>query len=229
MQDPYLNTNRFNIIKEEHKLTKDFLVSEYGLTTNSECVLADIGCGNGELINYLITQFPKVSYLGFDKNPEYIKVAKSYAGTKQAKFNVSDVYDDIGLKADIVICTGLIELFENPETVVKSLIEHVASGGYLFMTGLFNDYDVQLKYRNNPEDEWSSNFNQISKQSLRKLFANKFYNCSFKDMEIDLDLPFNKRSPLRTYTFKNQEGKTILTNGLKIIKNKTLCCAKIKT
>jgi len=29
----------------------------------------------------------------------------------------------------------------------------VASGGYLFMTGLFNDYDVQLKYRNNPEDE----------------------------------------------------------------------------
>ena len=97
------------------------------------------------------------------------------------------------------------------------------------MTGLFNDYDVQLKYRNNPEDEWSSNFNQISKQSLRKLFANKFYDCSFKDMEIDLDLPFNKRSPLRTYTFKNKEGKTILTNGLKIIKNKTLCCAKIKT
>jgi trans-aconitate methyltransferase len=73
--DPYLNATRFKIEKDEHKSINKVLQK---LIASDYTTFGDIGCGNGELINYLIGKFPELHFSGFDLNKDYITVAENY-------------------------------------------------------------------------------------------------------------------------------------------------------
>lgn len=81
-------------------------VSDYVQPVAGEKVL-DIGCGPGDILNYL----PPVNYLGFDINADYIKAAQKRFG-KRGRFFCGDVglaaIDEEAGTFDLVMATGVL-------------------------------------------------------------------------------------------------------------------------
>lgn len=97
------------------------------LCTNTTRIL-DIGCGTGEILNYIPSQ---VKYFGFDRNQEYVASAKNRFANKNAEFVCEDVNKNSISKYgnfDIVLAIGILhhlddviahELFETAHNVLN--------------------------------------------------------------------------------------------------------------
>jgi SAM-dependent methyltransferase len=85
--------------------------------------ILDIGCGTGEILEFL----PPVDYVGFDLSADYVAAARRrYAG--RGRFERADVLDaDLGGEDpfDVVIATGVIHHLDDPRA--KRLIALAAA------------------------------------------------------------------------------------------------------
>ena len=70
---PYLNLNRLKNPKDDFKNCIKVLKKK---TTLSEKKIIDIGCANGEFLDYFISKHPKNTYVGVDISPSFLKIAK---------------------------------------------------------------------------------------------------------------------------------------------------------
>lgn len=90
--------------------------------------ILDIGCGTGEILEYIPKQ---ASYIGFDRNSEYISTAEKRFSDRNAKFICEDVNKNSMSKHgsfDIVLAIGILhhlddaiaaELFETAHYALK--------------------------------------------------------------------------------------------------------------
>jgi trans-aconitate methyltransferase len=80
------------------------VLCEAGVTDGSSVL--DVGCGFGDLYDYLRLNFSNVAYLGIDINPNMIDVARTkYA---QALFEVADFGTWDGKSRDYVLASGAL-------------------------------------------------------------------------------------------------------------------------
>ena len=91
-------------------------------------LIIDIGCGTSQILNYLP---PEAEYIGFDRNPKYIKHAYSRYSHKNGQFfceEFSPTFDLKGRRADAVLAFGLIHhlddissihLFKNAKSILR--------------------------------------------------------------------------------------------------------------
>jgi SAM-dependent methyltransferase len=89
------------------------LIRDHIRPTSSDHLL-DIGCGTGELLNYLPAN---IHYIGFDLSPNYIDAARERYGDR-GRFECSDVADfksaDL-LGVDLVLAIGVLHHLDDDQ------------------------------------------------------------------------------------------------------------------
>ncbi|MFI5071358.1 MAG: class I SAM-dependent methyltransferase [Terriglobales bacterium] len=98
---------------------RKLLVRDHIRPTSSDYLL-DIGCGTGELLNYLPAN---VRYIGFDLSPDYINAARERYGHR-GRFECADVadFEPADLRGvDLVLAIGVLHHLDNDQ--VKCLFQ----------------------------------------------------------------------------------------------------------
>lgn len=112
--------------------SKRFEIAIQGLQINSHNTILDVGCGFGDLANFLKRKKIKFKkYTGIDVNQNFIKIAKSRE-SKNTKFFLKDFcVDRVGKKYDYIFILGFVnfnlnERFKNLiflKSIVKKAFE----------------------------------------------------------------------------------------------------------
>ena len=222
---PYLKGDRYNEPKEDHKFILERIKELYQEDTVINA--CDLGCGNGDLL-YLIKQhFPSWDLTGYDYTQEFIDYAKAFEGLKDVSFFQKDLFK-IEEKFDIVIADGVTHIFPDIEKTINKYLDICNSGGHIITTGRFNKFDIEVRLQycdnSNPKtkDVWREDWCQHSRSTIIDLFFNKVQNIKFIDVIMDKDLSYNPKMPINQWTFRDSNGKNIITNGTNVILNKTL-------
>ena len=175
--------------------------------------ILDAGCGDGNIINYLMKRFPGSRFTGFDiaramvdyaqkKLPNVVKIEKGDL------LNM-DVYAQE--KFDVVYTVHTLSLFPEFEPVIKQLINSTRS--HLFINSLFDDHNVDMytivKEPNFPQIQW----NIFSKERVKKY-------CIEQGAKKVIFRPFNMPFPLNepkegmgSYTKQLIDGTYITFSG----------------
>ena len=87
---------------------------------------------------------------------------------------------------------------------------------------------MQYCDNSNPETKgiWREDWCQHSRSLIVNLFQKKVQEIEFIDVIMDKDLSYNSKMPINQWTFRNSEGKNLITNGTNVILNKTLLIIK---
>ena len=178
---PYLNLNRLKNPKDDFKNCIKVLKKK---TTLSEKKIIDIGCANGEFLDYFISKYPKNIYVGVDISPSFLKIAKKNKKLKDVKF-IKNNFKNIKIKPtfDIAICMGVSHSIKNINELINKLSSFVKKKGIVIIDGFFNDYDVDtqifFKDHSSINTKWQNDFNHFSKKSiigfLKKKKNQKFF------------------------------------------------------
>ena len=95
----------------------------------------DVGCGDGTFLKYLKTKKPDLTIMGLDISPVSIKRLKE-AEILGFVHDVSANELPRSIKADYVVIMEVLEHFENPEFVLKSLLSTGATRYYVTIPNL---------------------------------------------------------------------------------------------
>jgi len=87
----------------------------------------DVGCGYGDMYEYLIGKFKGIKYTGIDMVKEFVDVAKKRFPDANVKFECRNFFETPGdEKYDVVICSGVLNsAFENPDEFRKKAIKEL--------------------------------------------------------------------------------------------------------
>jgi len=222
---PYLNTDRYKNPKEDHKFILSKLQEIY--EPESKLNVCDLGCGNGDLLYLIHQHFSNWNLTGYDFTKEFIDFAKSQENLKEINFFQKDLFE-VNQKFDLVIADSVTQIFPDIEKTLSKYLEICNEKGYIFTTGRFNKYDIEvrLQYCDNSNSEaegvWREDWSQHSRSFIKKLFLDKVSFLEFTDVIMNKDLSYQANMPINQWTFRDSEGKNIITNGTNLILNKTL-------
>ena len=226
---PYISIDRFEKLKEDHKFIMKKIQSLFN--KDSAISIVDIGCGNGEFLYHLKKAFPNCKLTGFDLTEEFINTGKNFPGLKGVRLEQKD-FLEVDEIFDLVICSGMFHIFTDIKQPIEKFLSICKGGGYLFVDGLFNEYDIEVRMQycdnSNPISKgiWRSDWNQHSQSSVKNFLKGIVEYVEFEEVVFDLELPMNAAMPINKWTFKDSKGKTIITNGTHLISNKTLMMIK---
>ncbi len=134
--------------------------------------IADIGCGNGNLLVSITKTFTPSKIYGFDFAESALTQAKEKL--PNGSFNEHDIYNPLPQKYDM-LCTEVLEHLLHPEVALKNLINGMTEKGNLFIT-----------VPNGRIDTYKGHINFWSVESW-KMFIQKNLpeNVSFESGEFD--------------------------------------------
>ena len=189
---------------------------------------ADLACANGELLYFLRKQFPEWQFQGYDITPEFIETGQAFPGLLGVELHVQDLYaiDD---KFDIVSVINLMTVIGDPEETLLHLTSLVNEGGILLVDGCFNVYDVEFRgvfmdnSRSESEGKWRQDCNQHSRKSIARILEGRCQRFEFEEIIMNVEIPRNEAAPhTNVWTFKDEHGRIIITNGTNMIMDKSL-------
>lgn len=222
---PYVRRDRYQVLKEDHKFYIEHLKKTIDVSRVYEAV--DMGCGNGEMIYAFRNSFPHWKYTGFDFTPEFIDAAKSFKGLAGVRLETRNIFD-VSEVYDLVFCSSVFPTFSEFEKPLDQLLSVCRAGGWLFIDGLFNRYDVEvrLQYCDNSNLKsrgiWRSDWNQHSRKILSEYLEGKVHSVAFTDTVMDLDMPPNPDIHINRFTFRDADGRNRITNGTNVLLNRTI-------
>lgn len=177
----------------------------------NKMVIAEVGCGGGDIINYL-AKLSKESY-GFDFSEKSLEVAK--VNNKKTKFVCADITKEEILKKyegkfDLVICYGVLHHIGDDEQAFKNLMKLTkkyliigvynpySSLGYLIKKGIYSFFPEL--FIDDGGIIFSDNYlNPIirfySIRRFKKMFTKNFYGCNLNVFteKISSLISFKKR------------------------------------
>ena len=215
----YLKSDRYNKPKEAYKLLYRILKKRLSKTKNYE--LLDVGCANGELLFFLNKKFSNIKFYGVDIRNDLIKVAR--------KKLPSDIYlkkfdynqkKNLNKKFDIIICCGVIGIFDNLDFFFKNIKKNVKKNSILFLFCVFNEYDFDIiqsyKDLNSKITNYQTGWNIWSIKTIKKYMKEK--KIIKHPFEIKFDVKQNKKDLMRSWTIKINKRR-YFTNALSTIQN----------
>ncbi len=107
------------------------ILTKIGVKKND--AVLDIGCGGGELVNYLKTKRLKTDYLGIDINPYYLQIAKSRYPDNE--FINSNGWDLTTRDYDWALASGIFTLETNITYIlwyIGFIMERLVRKGFAF-------------------------------------------------------------------------------------------------
>ena len=216
----YLKSNRYKKPKESFKLLYKILKKKLSKKKNYN--LIDIGCSNGELLFYLHQKFNNVKFYGVDVMKDLIKLAKKKCPKdiyfKKLDYNQKQNFNE---KFDIIICSGVISIFDSLDNFSKNIKRNMKKNSILFLfSNNFNNYDFDIisayKDLNSQSTNYQSGWNTWSIKTIKKHFKNK--KIIKHPFNIKFDVKQNKKDLIRSWTIKIN-NKRYFTNALGIIQN----------
>lgn len=192
-------------------------------------------CAAGELTNHIQNTFPNSTVTGVDPIRSLIDKAKS--NVPNAKFKVGSILDSGVVDAmsyNMVVCCGVIGIFDEFEEVMSNLISWVSDDGILLVSWMFNEHpvDVWVRYRTYGEhatEHRESGWNIFSQAAVTSFLEkhSRVSSWNFSPFRLPIKINQNPNDPARTWTFDDNEGNRMVTNGLRLICNDTLLTVKI--
>ena len=197
--------------------------------------IADIACGAGSLSYHLCnTLYPNAQYRLSDFNKDAIELAQQKLTSPNFKFTVDSIYE-LSFETDsmdIVSCRQTLSWLSDPEKALAELIKTCKSGGYIYLSSLFNiDHDVDIYSRvidftrTSSSTNLSVSYNTYSKKTISRILENKVQHFDIMPFVPKIDFEHNDRG-LGTKTIKTAAGDRLQTSAgmllnwgiLKIIK-----------
>jgi len=223
--NPYVSHQRYEQPKEDFKTIGRKL--EKLVDTKKTLRVADVACGNGELLYYLHKLYPNWELFGFDHTAEFIRTAQGFSRLQGVKFTQCD-FADIEGTYDVVLSTCFLSLFQDITEPLNRLLALCNDGGHILATGLFNPYDIEVRVefcdnsRPETKGEWRTDFNRHSQQSIRRMLGGRVDKVEFEECPYDIELAPDPEHVIRVWSLREQTGRTLLINGAWQIANQTL-------
>lgn len=222
-RSPYLSQDRYGNPKQDFKTIGSRLAEIF--TPDSGLDVVDVGCANGELLYYLHQRFTGWRLTGYDRNPDFLATGRAFPGLREVELRQAEFYDITG-SFDVVFATCFLPLFPEIEAPLEKLLSLCRQGGYLFVTGLFNPYDVDVRVQyldhTDQQPEWRTDSNRYSQRRIREWLEPQVQSLEFRECDYDLELKPDPENPIRVWTFRDADGYSILVNGAWQIANQTL-------
>lgn len=221
----YLKEERYENPKEIFKIVYQMAETAGGLAPGK--LVADIGCATGEFIYYLKKQRPDCSYLGIDVLPELIEQAR--ARVPGVEFRVGSILESQTCELesfDTVFVLGVLGMFDDFRPGLRNALSWCRRGGRVYLFGVFNPFpvDVWIGYHlvDDPDpNRVESGWNLISKASYSRFIDQVIGpgKHAFRRFEMPFDLSPRTDDPIRSWTFKDETGRRLITNGVSVIQN----------
>lgn|SRR3990167_8193743 len=211
----YLNEDRYTNPKEMFKVIGSLIEKN---TAANEMDILDVGCATGEFIYYLSSKFKKCKYTGIDISESMLQIARNKmpSETWQCEdiFTVSYVCKK---QFDVVLCVGVLQIFDDIEIPINNLLSNVKEGGALYIAGLFNSHpvDVITRYRTCKQNNlgWQSGWNIFSTQTYEAILA-EIKSVQWSWHEFTMPYHIKKTDdPMRTWTEVTEKNSFQLVNG----------------
>lgn len=195
-----------------------------GIAKSPKTIL-DIGCSNGDFLYYLSTLFTHAKLYGVDILPSLLEKTKQdfiSLGLPCPELMVGNIVTGEGLPNqtfDLVFLNGVIGIFDDLHKPLEHFCSLISESGKGYIWACFNPYpiDVLIKARAVGTQHLESGWNLHSKQSVLEIVQNLGFDGRFyDDFEIGIDLP-QTDDYLRTWTFKLENGKRGIVNGLSLL------------
>ncbi|WP_178984934.1 class I SAM-dependent methyltransferase [Winogradskyella helgolandensis] len=156
----------------------DILKEELKNETNIFKSLVEIGTGNGSVLNYLSTEFPKIEkFVGIDLSPDQTKINnEKYNGNSRLEFVAADGLDWIrenGSSHTIFVTSGgVLEYFTQPR--LQEFFKEVNSLGKIIFIAI-EPKGVTHNFEKNPNSELYGHERSFS-HNYPKLFKEAGFN-----------------------------------------------------
>lgn len=234
----YLKENNYEKPKQIHTLICKLTKRSLNNSKNFNGTIVDFGSGNGELLFNLQKIFPKAKLNGLEFNKLLVEMSLNKLKKNNVKITVGSVANKRVFKnniSDISISCGVLPIFDDYKLFLNNLIKFTKKKGKIFIAALFNNYplDVYIKYQKS--EDYKKKFlepgwNIFSKQTILKFLKKnkKVKKVYYKDFQIRKNLKKNINNPVRSWTFRNRNGKLITTNGLSLILPTSILCIELK-
>ena len=213
----YLQDDRYHKPKEIFKLIAERIMALPARGTPLD--ILDVGCATGELLFHLAYALgPNHKYSGVDVSSAMLTVAKTMVPA--ADFSELDISADtgnLGRAYDVVICSGVLGIFDDATVPLRNLLKLCKPGGVVMAIADLNDSNIDLisRYRRVGEATapWETGWNIFSIKTIESIVFNASpkYRINFTDIEMPFDIPTNK-DPMRNWTVKI-DGRRLRTNG----------------
>jgi len=222
-KDIYLKEDRYERPKEVFKKVAD-LVLESGVLKEGS-IVCDIGCATGEFLHYLSRLFPKAKYYGYDVAPEFLEKAKQMV--PNVTFLKGSVLDRELLQpasSDVTFLLGVSAMFDDFKPCFLNVMHWTRPGGRLYILSIFNPYpiDVWVTYRRT--DSSDPNLRELGWNMVSIVSVSRWLDATlgpgkytFIPWVMPFDLPPHPDDLVRTWTFLDDQGQRLFTNGLSII------------
>ncbi|MBA2506463.1 MAG: class I SAM-dependent methyltransferase [Thermoleophilaceae bacterium] len=188
--------------------------------------IADVGCATGDFLYHTGQAFPDAELTGIDFYPELLEQAA--ADVPGGNFIKADVLTGEGWpdeQFDAVFMNGVHSIFFEVDPWLDNMLAITKPGGRTFIFGIWNPDDVDVltsvRYVDDP-DTPRSGWNYVSKTTMTRHLERRGKSAKFTDWEIEMDLPRDKDDPMRTWTFRREDGTRVTINGAQIVHNFSL-------
>jgi SAM-dependent methyltransferase len=180
-------------------------------------VIIDIGCANGALLSYLGKRFSKKNELiGFEPVSTLIEIGKKLdTRVKLINKGLFDITaNDLKVKGDLVMTTGVIGIFNDPSLFIKKLLQVVNQSGKIFVFSPFNEepIDVILKYRYSGNKNWEVGHNLFSMKTMEAIALRYKLSYEWVDFKMKIKIP-KTDDPMRSWTEPFREDPNHIIYG----------------
>ena len=207
------NNHRLYFKKIKNEILKSF-------SSKEKISVLDVGCANGDLINYLDHFFDNFNYVGIEKSKVlYQRTKKRFRNNKNIKIYKSSV-QNYKKKHDLVIATGVFGYFDTIELLFNKLLSFLnkKEKSQIVIFDNLNEHGVEkiVKFRVKPNANWLSGHNQTSIDKVSSFFKKKKYKISFKKFIYPGKIK-KTNDPSRSYTSMIDGKKNILISKTGLI------------
>jgi len=217
----YINTNY------KLKETEKFIIRKITKKKTQSYNLLDIGCGNGNFINFASSIFFNWDFTGIEQSKELFKVCENRLGkNNNINFFNSDIFNYKSKKKyDVIILNGVFGIFN--EILAKKLlyktIDLANKNGEIFIISQFNNFGIDVFPKFRLSDSKSQNplcggWNIYSKKTIKNWLSIKKVNYKFYKWKMPFKIK-KHLDPIKSWTITMKNNEYILTNGLGLIIN----------
>ena len=217
---PYLNSKRYNKKMDRY----DVIIERIGksIVEGKQYTLLDIGCGDAALTYQIKEKFKNIKCNGLEYNKTLIDQCSENELLDDITFFQGDACDfNLAEKFDIIIMSGVLSIFDEPQWPLKCMINHMNPGGLgvIFTRACSAENDVLIKFRNtyHGRSEWETGLNMFSintlKSEIEKLGVNGVH---FEQFNLSINLE-KTEDPTRGYTIETKDGGNLIVNGMNIM------------